>query len=117
MAAAMYPGGWEVDSDAGTIHSEGMGVRAPSYDALYNAGLYGGARRSSLGPSKGAGLDPEEEKNFRREARRAARSRPVEKLRLTQSMEDLIKTFPLLLAEENETEEERETSAPEGDET
>ena len=109
MAAAMYPGGGEDDSDAGTDHSEERFDEVVSSDALYDAGLYGGARRSCLGPSKGAGLDPEEEQNFRREARRAARSRPVEKLKFTQSMEDLIKTFPLLLAEENETEEERES--------
>ena len=65
-----------------------------------------------LGPSKGAGLDPEEELNFRREARRAARARPVFQLRLTQSMEDLLKTFPLLLADENKIEEEGDSRRP-----
>ena len=106
MAAARYPGGWEVDSDAETNHSEEMGDRLASMDALYDAGHYGGGRCLCLGSVNGAGLDPEEEQNLRREARRAVKARPVVPLRLTKSMEDLLKTFPLLLADDNKIEEE-----------
>ena len=102
---AMYPDGWE-DSDNETINSEGIVVGSPTFDELYDAGLYGGMKRSNLGPSQGTGLDPEEERNFRREDRRAARTRPMEAI--TQNLEEFVKTIPLLLAEELETEEEKE---------
>ena len=108
MAAAMYPDGWEDESNAGTDHSVERFDEVVSSDALYDAGIYGGGR-AYLSSANGSGLLPEEAQNFRREARRAERSRPKPEVTITKSMEDLIKTFPLLLAEENETEEEKES--------
>ena len=101
MAVKMYPGGWEVESDAGTNHSEEKLDRVFSSNELYDAGIYGRGRRAWLSSANGAGLLPEEEQNFRREARRAEKSRPKTQLRLTKSMEDLIKTFPLIHVDDN----------------
>ena len=65
MAAQLYPGGWEVDSDAETVRSEGMEDGVFSGDALYDAGVIGGGRCDCLGPTNVAKLEPEEEENFR----------------------------------------------------
>ena len=101
MTAQLYPGGWEVDSDSGTLKSEGMEDGEFSEEALYNAGLIGGGRRECLGPHNVAKLEPEEEENFKREARRQVERRPQERFEFSQSMEDLLKTFPLVMGERN----------------
>ena len=107
MTAQLYPGGWECESDSKTLKSEGMEDGVFSGDALYEAGLIGGGRHECLGPHNVAKLEPEEEENFRREARRAARwaekSRPMVKFEFSKSMEDLLKTFPLIMGEKKVT--------------
>ena len=104
----MYPDGWEDDSDNKTILSGGINMGSPTLNELYEAGLYGGSKHSDLGPSRPAYLDPEEEENFCREDRRSSRYRQAERLRTTQDLEEFVKTIPLLLAEDNETDEHRE---------
>ena len=107
MAAQLYPGGWEVDSDSETVKSDGMEDGEFSGDALYDAGVIGGGRRECLGPHNVAKLEPEEEENFRREARRAVKNPPVVHFEFTKSMEDLLKTFPLIMGDKKETREEK----------
>ena len=54
--------GFELDSDTGTDQTGKMGSSLLSPDALYGAGLYEGAKYCSAAK---AGLDSEEEENFR----------------------------------------------------
>ena len=108
MAAHLYPGGWEIESESETVKSKGMEDGDFSGDALYDAGVIGGGRRECLGPANVSKLEPDEEENFRREARRAAMDRPIAQFEFTKSMEDMLKTFPLILGEENKIEEEDE---------
>ena len=107
MTAQLYPGGWECESDSETLKSEGMEDGDFSGDALYDAGRIGGGRHECLGPQNVAKLEPEEEENFRWEARREARwavkSRPMVKFEFSKSMEDLLKTFPLIMGEKKVT--------------
>ena len=108
MAFEMIAGGWEIDSDEGTNNSGGMGASVISVDALYDAGLYGGGRRTRFSSADITGLDPEEEENFRRETRCAEKTPSKAPLRLTESMENLIMTFPLICVDGNKIAEEEE---------
>ena len=90
MSAQLYPGGWEVDSDSETLKSEGMEDGEFSGEALYDAGLIGGGRRECLGPHNVAKLEPEEEENFKREARRQVERRPQERFEFTKSQKQTI---------------------------
>ena len=101
MTAQLYPGGWEVDSDFETIKSEGMEDGEFSGEDLYDAGLIGGGRCECLGSHNVAKLEPEEEENFKREARRQVERRPQERFEFSKSMEDLLKTFPLIMGEKS----------------
>ena len=99
MSAQLYPGGWECESDSETLKPEGMEDGEFSGEDLYDAGLIGGGRRECLGPHNVAKLEPEEEENFKREARRQVERRPQERFEFSKSMEDLLKTFPLVMGE------------------
>ena len=82
--------GFELDSDAGTDQTGKMGSSLLSPNTLYNAGLYGGAKYCSTAK---AGLDSEEEENFRWEDGRAETS-SSEDPKFSERMDSLLNSLP-----------------------
>ena len=103
MSAQLYPARWECESNSETLKSEGMEDGDFSGDALYDAGRIGGGRHKCLGPQNVAKLELEEQENFKWKARRAEKGHPMVKFEFSKSMEDLLKTFPLIMGEKKVT--------------